>query len=849
MDSREVEKVRRILETNPPILFLGAGFSLGSSNEYGEVPLGEGLKNKIVEKFIQGNVSEEDKKEVEKYELPDVCQYVDDSLKQYTELRNFLVERLKNVKPAGFHYMLSQYPWKKIYTVNIDDLVEHVYWMNEKSILIQNQPRQKEIKKNHELEYIKLHGCVAGPIKELVFSKKEYSDLISERINFKLNDLGYDIQRENFLFIGASMDEPDIDFYVNKYEKAGYFRRGKMIFVDPNPTIKFRNRVKSFSGILLEWTTEQFMEFLKTVNYNPDNQKKCISRLNYSGIYLYQDIVNNMEKKEVYESNLYQGYNCEWRDVLEGWLFESPYFKKLKNRIEQINYDEGNTYCIALYGKGLVGKGCLLKQIGVWLSTKAYTVLEFKGKSLESSYMFEFMKIDKGKYYVILIEDGSFNYKIIEKMYRENDTGKKLLVITTSRNYYHFKKKYYLEGNPYEDFEVTDKLDYKYAKIIYQKLSEKGYLKDISRDEYKGCNEIVKQKIMSNLFVKITYGVQFRERVENSLNRLLEDYDDQGMRLFKELALFNQIDIPYYPSEMLVDRYSIDFNCFYRAVTGKISTSEEVIVDFVRVDTEGITLKSEIVVKQVWKWIKIDEKKKIILEILRYISPYFTENDNNYWRMIFESFMKEDVLEKKLNFRLNDILNIFYQLKKEYGEISYYWLQMGIAEQRRQDYVKALNHLHMAETIRPHAYQIQHAIARNYLKQSNHTKNFEEAKILFKIGEEKMFKLINSHEGYKSKAKKFSIHCYVIEKIRYIKKFSKVINNADIRRIKRQIDSILDIRDEYIDKLLVEFVDFLKFYDKLDVINFQPGDRYWNVLNKQKILAVDESEDILIESY
>ena len=215
----------------------------------------------------------------------------------------------------------------------------------------------------------------------------------------------------------------------------------------------------------------------------------------------------------------------------------------------------------------------------------------------------------------------------------------------------------------------------------------------------------------------------------------------------------------------------------------------------------------------------------------------------------FREFYERRCIGKKLNFRLNDILNIFYQLKKEYGEISYYWLQMGIAEQRRQDYVKALNHLHMAETIRPHAYQIQHAIARNYLKQSNHTKNFEEAKILFKIGEEKMFKLINSHEGYKSKAKKFSIHCYVIEKIRYIKKFSKVINNEDIRRIKRQIDSILDIRDEYIDKLLVEFVDFLKFYDKLDVINFQPGDRYWNVLNKQKILAVDESEDILIESY
>lgn len=847
MDRFSVEEVKHIMEKEPPMLFLGAGFSLGATNEYGAIPLGDGLKQEIIDKFIRGNVDEEVIREIEQYELQDVCEFIDDSLKQYTDLRSFLVKRLGNVKPASFHYNLTTYPWKKIYTVNIDNLVEVIYRKSQNKLLVQNQLKQKT--ESNSLEYMKLHGCVNGSIDELVFSRKEYNNLISGRMNFKLNDLGHDIQRETFIFIGASMDEADIDSYIIKYEQAGYFRKGRMIFVDPKPSMKFRNRVNSFSGILLEWTTEQFMEFLNTIHYNPDELEKCIKRLNYSGIYLYKDIVNNIGPMQTYESKLYEGYNCEWRDVLDNWLFESPYFEDLKRRINQINYADGNTYCVALYGKGLVGKGCLLKQAGAWLNRQGYTVLEFKGKSLGYNELFEFMKSDTRKRYALLIEDASFYYKIIEQIFEKNDTNKKLLILTTSRNYYHIKKRYYLDGNPYEEFEVKDKLDYKYAQIIYKKICEKGYLGELSRDETQGCAEITKYKILSNLFIAITYGENFQERVQDSLNDLLEDYSEQGIKLFKELTLFEKVDVPYYPNEMLTARYSIDFNCFNKDVE-KISASEAAIVDFVRIDGEGVSLKNKIILEQVWRLTEIKEKKEIVYGILQYIAPYVSENNNNYWRVIFESLLKVDILEDRLRFRLKDILSLFYQLKKEYGEISYYWLQMGIAEQKKKDYVKALNHLKMAKRIRPYAYQIQHAIARNYLKQANYVRDIAEADALFKIGEEKMFELINSHEHYKDKAKNFSIHCYVLEKISFLNKYNRIISNDEIRRMKRWIDSILYTNDDYLNGLLKAFVLLLKDNNKVDVINFKPGDPYWNALNQQKMLGNQEKdEDILVESY
>ena len=52
MDQKTIDEVRRILETEPPMLFLGAGFSVGSSNEHGDNPLGAGLSREIFEQFI-----------------------------------------------------------------------------------------------------------------------------------------------------------------------------------------------------------------------------------------------------------------------------------------------------------------------------------------------------------------------------------------------------------------------------------------------------------------------------------------------------------------------------------------------------------------------------------------------------------------------------------------------------------------------------------------------------------------------------------------------------------------------------------------------------------------------------
>ena len=839
----DIQKLREVLLNGNPMLFLGAGFSYGSKNSYGDMATGNTLKNEIYNIFVKDTIEDSYEKEVKQFTLQELCGFVNDHLKKKDELKSYLIKRFQDVEPASFHYLLSKYPWKKIYTVNIDDLVEHICYKNHIDFVVQNTSKEKPVK--DELEYVKLHGCVNAPDEPLIFSKTEYDNLISSRLNFKHNNLISDIQNENFIFVGASLDERDIDYYISQYENAGHFRKGKLFFIEPYPTLKLQMRVERLEGTIIKWTAEEFLRFVEKINFNPTELEKRKMRLIYSGVYPLKDVLNSVPKEDPYESKLYEGYNSNWHDLKEGWLFEPSSIYEIYEKINQIDFSKNNNYCLALYGNAFCGKDCILKLVAYYLEKKGVEVLEFKGKKLDIRVLKEYISNSTNENYALLVENASYYYKVIEKIL-QMDTGKHLLVITTSRNYYHMKKRYYLEGNPYEEFKVKDSIDKISAKNMYVKLKEKGYLGNISTIESEGIQEIIREKNYVNLFTTITYGSGFKNKLKKTSKEILES-NPEIKNLYAELTIFDKADLPYYPSELLTAQYSINFDVFVQKNYDELSREQALIVDFVKLDEQGIGSKNIILTNEVWGNLSRNEKKHVIVHILKEISPYVEENENNYWKIIFESILKEDCLEKKFGLKLKEILAIYYQLKNGFSDISYYWLQLGIAEQKCNEYNKALNHLNMAHVIRPKAYQIQHAIGRNYLKHANYVNDLIQAETLFKQGEEIMLELINSSEYYKEKAKNYSIHCYVLEKIQYIKKHKKQVSNRELLQIKQYIDTIKNDKDVYVDSMVVRYINLLKELNKLDIVSMRPDDIYFKALSKKD--NANEVQDVLVESY
>ena len=847
MDINEKE-LKRILLESEPILFLGAGFSIGSKNNIGELPKGDGLRKDIFNTFIDDTFSPGDKKEIDGYNLQELCQFIYDSMEKKNELQEYIVSRFRHPKPESFHLLLNKYPWRRIYTVNIDDLVETIYDNNGVKLTVQNRRDEKKYIPG-SAELFKLHGCVNELGEGLVFSRSEYTNLISNR-NFKLDSLTTDMINQNIIFVGASMDESDIDFYVSKYQNAGFqLRKGKLIFIDPVPNLKLKSRIKTMGAILLEWTTEQFLKFVSELKYNPTKLEASKKALNYAGFYLYSSDILTMNIEPVYESKLYEGYACKWRDVIDEWVFETDAITKLETLCSNINIEKGKAFCISIYGKRFTGKDCALKHAGAFLYKNGYVVIEFKGNFFDVTVLKQYVMNCQQEKIALLVKDAAFLYRMIEKLLKMDWGEKSLLILTTSRTYYHSKKRYYLQENPYDEIELTDKINRGDAEIIYDKLKQKGYTGGLPTSETEAIAEICKKDSFVNLFSDLTYGKGFEKRLNSATSDIVKK-NGNIFNLYLDLVIFDKADLAYFPSELFAQQYNIDFSIFTNKDYRKLNSEQKNIVDFLRIDENGLVLKNRLFVDMLWKRIP---RKKIFDEIyvlLISIASYVSENINTYWRIIFESLLKEDVLSTKFKIKEKDILWLYYKLKGYYSGISYYWLQLGIAEQKQKEYSKALNHLLMAQKIRPKAYQIQHAIARNYLKHANEEKNIDIALQLFSDGEKKMLDLINSKENYKTKAKNFSIHCFVHEKIKFYTNNSEMIDKNECKKMKTYIDKMINENTPFLYELVKEYMNLLNKNDLLNIITLKPDDLYFEALSdkgKDKINIDDY--DILVDSY
>lgn len=108
-----------LLGGNIPILFLGAGFSIGAHSK-NNIMDGKGLEQYIFDELLEGKVPESDYEEIKSYNLRDLCDEVYSLYKSKEELKSLLIACFKDTFPQknGFHYKLIDYPWKKIYTVS-----------------------------------------------------------------------------------------------------------------------------------------------------------------------------------------------------------------------------------------------------------------------------------------------------------------------------------------------------------------------------------------------------------------------------------------------------------------------------------------------------------------------------------------------------------------------------------------------------------------------------------------------------------------------------------------------------------------------------------------------------------
>lgn len=800
-DPQVIEKLDRCILKGHPILFTGAGFSKGGHIASGkDIPVGNAVKELLLTELLGFKKNSQDYSELIENTLSDICNYAYDEMSE-DKVHDYIMALFNDCIPQDYHKIIANFEWKRIYTTNIDDLFENA--AKKGSLTVQNMERQRSYTQAKTREYIKLHGCVRNPSGTFTFSRQEYIDSMLKSTDYRFSSFARDIQTESFIFLGTEMNEMNLDYYLKLFQNvSGRSTNGQLFFINPYPSRIFLSKTKKVGAQVIAWTTEVFANHLTALTKSTENK---VDLYNLDG-YVHLNSQFSKEKRfKGYDSKLYFGYNPNLKDIIFDWDFINPQIEELYgNIIDTLESDKQRNLVVSLIGKSMCGKSVYLKRLAQRLINDDYVVYELTDRRFDPYYFLSKCKMLPDPNIALIMDNGSFYYNAIKSLLKKFPNSKKFVVITSSRPYYHNRKRYNLVSDinliEYSVSCQTVSKENIFAKNIVEKLDEKGLLgtmKSLSIDERIAY--VCKVNDVSTLLYNITYGVAFRKRQKNRFREVKYALGDK-VKFLQLLAIFQKLDLPYFPLELLGLWDSDNF-----------STTLQECDDFIKysVESKGIELRNDILTNDFIKLMDGRTKLTLIRDILVLVSPQVSDTIHSYWNEIQSTLMKGKLLRKKLGMSNGEVKNLLFDIKNFYDDDYNYWIQVGIAEQNDNDFEKSLNHFRQAESLNPRSYLVLNAIARNYLRQANITKDLSEASILFEEGEKRMLKLIRDREEFQVKA--FSTHCYLYEKIRFFRIFRIKPSLEELQKMFNMLKTILDKDDKdpmarHISNLLSEYV-------------------------------------------
>ncbi|CAN5256541.1 hypothetical protein BH10PSE14_BH10PSE14_10420 [soil metagenome] len=232
-------------------LLLGAGVSLKSLGGNGmDLPTGEGLRVELCTlKGARAGAS-----------LQRVFELLSGS-----EVKHLITDRFSSCIPGPSILRIPTLPWRRIFTLNIDDAVEKAYSDPSalQELVVRNyKDPYEDSRELTEVPIIHLHGFSGKPNDGYVFSRSAYVGQIT-RNNSWLTVLADFLAVEPFVIIGTSLDEVDLDFYLAQRSHASArLDVGPSFFIEPYPDAVFLNDCEKHNLLPFEGTADQFFDFV-----------------------------------------------------------------------------------------------------------------------------------------------------------------------------------------------------------------------------------------------------------------------------------------------------------------------------------------------------------------------------------------------------------------------------------------------------------------------------------------------------------------------------------------------------------------------------------------------------------
>ena len=252
------------MSNNNVILFLGSGFSVDTINKLGEnFPSGRTLSEKIW--IFLGY-----KTPYDGTSLPEMYQAFINSGIKLGKLNQFLEDNLTASSVPEVYNNIAKPYWYKVYTLNIDNVLDIVYRRAGKQLQTLKFPKDDFEERDQSLERLQvvhLNGKLPSNPSDIIFSNTQYARATLTHQPLYAQFV-YDYAVKAVIFLGTEINEPLFESYLEAREgKRGKELRPRSYIIKPSlSVVKADNYKTRYNVHHIQGTTNDFLKWLESIS-------------------------------------------------------------------------------------------------------------------------------------------------------------------------------------------------------------------------------------------------------------------------------------------------------------------------------------------------------------------------------------------------------------------------------------------------------------------------------------------------------------------------------------------------------------------------------------------------------
>ncbi|HKO42682.1 MAG TPA: SIR2 family protein [Pyrinomonadaceae bacterium] len=754
LTTHESKLLLRQFEKGNVVLFAGAGFSIGATNRIGEdPPLGNAL-GEILAAECGWPYEGED--------LPIV--YAQARAHLGAEgLESVLNNRYRDCKPAAWHLLVAKLFWHRIYTTNIDDVIENVYSAGSSQILdriVCPAPYRDQDQFYDHVQCVHLHGSVLDNSKPLTFTFEEFADQTA-KANPWYQAMVDDMQSKSFIFVGTRLTDSPFHHYLGlrgQRSRGTTEYRAKAFLVVPKITPILRRQFADQNIVVIEATGDEFFSALV-----PAVLERIPSRLDLlamrhphqmaalritleeaqrAGVakaqmgvlrqfeYVTGEVTAAAERPKTF---FFDGAEPSWQDIAHNVdakrLVTNEFLEALQSESEGVR-------TFVLLGQAGSGKSTTMRRLAFELARSGHTVYFSKtAQSLERESIRDLIRASVRSLY-FFIDDARSHVRAVDTLVRELIGDADVTFVLADRPHILLPKLHRAHKSLKEHFLDMPLLVKEDCERIIDKLDEFGLLGELAGKSRKQQLREFLGRSWKQLLVAMkeaTSGRGFNTIIEDEYRTLASD---NARLAYTITCLAYMHAAPVRRRHLLACLEGNDvqkastLNKDLRGVVVPWKDNEEFLAPRHRVIAQHVAIEAATIdVKQA-------AIKEFLIQISAEVTPYNIRLRTPEY-IAYRGIINFDNMLQLLGVNYELISDVYDELKDHYRDDFLFWLQYGRAEVYFDNFATAENYLNQSLGIRSlNNFQAKHNLGVLFLKRALSQENAIAAVADIELGKE-----------------------------------------------------------------------------------------------------------------